>query len=191
MKRLLPSLLMLTLIVGCADTQPTALQGKAKLTGPQPAPPPLEDILDPQPTQAAPTVAESPEERRARLERLRDSMPRVDATSPEGLIRTMAAWERVLRPEVMDAVRLGLMVLPIKLQDRLVQTARANGRMPQINDQELFRQAYGEVHGLRYDEFLMHVQPLITQYEEQLRNPAALTNPQTAAAGAGPVPGLP
>ena len=40
--------------------------------------------------------------------------------SPEQLIVTMQAWERALRPEVMASVRLGLMVLPIKLQDRLV-----------------------------------------------------------------------
>jgi hypothetical protein len=109
-------------------------------------------------------------------------MPRIDASSPEQLIATMQSWERVLRPEVMDAVRLGLTVLPIKFQERLVQATRASGRMPPLSDQELFRQTFNEVHGMRFDEFLVHVKPLIEQYEVQLRNPSALTNPPAAGA---------
>lgn len=189
MKYFVAALLAL-LMAACSNSEPSALQGQGKVNPERPLPPPIDDLVDPSPKTAAPAAPETPEERRARLERIRDSLPRVDASAPHTLILTMQSWEKVLRPEVMDAVRLGLMVLPIKLQDRLVQTARANGRMPTLSDQELFRQAYSEVHGMRYDEFLFHVQPLITKYEDQLRNPSALTDPPNPSGGAGPVPGF-
>ena len=186
MKYFVAALLAL-LMAACSNSEPSALQGQGKVSPERSLPPAIDQVVDPAPTPAAP---ETPEERRARLERLRDSLPRVDASAPDALIRTMQSWEKVLRPEVMNAVRLGLMVLPIKLQDRLIQISSANGRMPTLSDQELFRQAYSEVHGMRYDEFLFHVQPLITKYEAQLRNPTALTDPPNAGGDAGPVPGF-
>lgn len=181
MKTIVLPALLLAALAACSSSEPTALQGQGKVTPPRPRPPAIEEVADPAPTASR---AMTPEERLARAERLRDSLPRIDANSPEQLIVTMQAWERVLRPEVMDAVRLGLTVLPIKLQDRLVQAARATGKTPKLSDQELFRQTFAEVHGMRFDEFLRHVQPLISQYEAQLRNPAALTNPPAAGAGA-------
>lgn len=178
MKSVLVALLLLVL-VGCSNTEPTALQGQGKLTPPRPRPPATEEVVVPSTADAASLTAD---QRLARAEAIRDSMPRIDASSPEQLIATMQSWERVLRPEVMDAVRLGLTVLPIKFQERLVQATRASGRMPPLSDQELFRQTFNEVHGMRFDEFLVHVKPLIEQYEVQLRNPSALTNPPAAGA---------
>lgn len=177
MKSILVAALVLLIATGCSNTEPTSLQGQAVVNPPRPLPPATEHIVD------APVAAKplTPEERKARAEKMRDALPRIDANSPEQLIVTMQAWERSLRPEVMNAVRLGLMVLPIKFQERLIQATQASGRAPKLTDRELFRQTFNEVHGMRYDQFLFHVEPLIKQYEAQLRNPAALTNPPDAS----------
>jgi len=179
MKSMFVMLLALALAAGCSNTEPTALQGQGVVNPPPPLAPATEHVVD----VAASPATLTPEQRLARAEKLRDSLPRIDANSPDQLIVTMQAWERVLRPEVMDAVRLGLTVMPIKFQERLLQATQATGRTPKLSDHELFRQTFSEVHGMRYDQFINHVAPLVEKYEMHLRNPAALTNPPNAAAG--------
>jgi hypothetical protein len=158
---------VLALAAGCSQTEPTALQGQGVVTpvppkAPPPAPADPEPSLDPS-QQAAATPS-----RRERAEAIRDSLPRLNTQSPEQLVNTLEVWSRYLRPEVMQAIRLGLTALPFKMQEDLIRTTQATGSSPTLTDEQLFRQAFGQVHGMRYDEFLLHVAPLVKQYQEQL-----------------------
>ena len=180
MSRLVLPLIAALLLGACSSPEPTQLQGQGKVTVPtQPAADTA--AVDPLDVQTAP-VPLTPEQRRALLEARRDALPRLNTHSPEAMVTVLRAWEPELRPEVMSAVRLGLMTLPIQLQERMVNAAKASGRTPQLSDQELFRRAYGEADGMRYDEFITHTAPLVERYQEILQSPQVVTQPLQAQA---------
>jgi len=81
---------------------------------------------------------------------------RIDASSPDSLLRSLQAIERVRPADDMEVLKQALAVVQMDAQQRIYRMASGQPVPPQFSDQQLMEIVYSGIHGMTLEQVVAH-----------------------------------
>jgi len=81
---------------------------------------------------------------------------RIDASSPDTLVRSLQAMEDVRTAEDIDALKQALVLVQMDAQQRIAQIAARDATPPQFSDQQLMEIVFSGIDGMTLEQVVEH-----------------------------------
>jgi len=81
---------------------------------------------------------------------------RIDASSPDALLRSLQAMERVRPADDMEVLKQALAVVQMDAQQRIYRMASGQSVPPQFSDQQLMQIVYSGIDGMTLEQVVAH-----------------------------------
>jgi len=81
---------------------------------------------------------------------------RIDAASPDALLRSLQAMERIRPADEMEVLKQALAVVQMDAQQRIYRMASGQPVPPQFSDQQLMEIVYSGIDGMTLEQVVAH-----------------------------------